>query len=80
MAGLETRRPLAAEGSALSARAHAARYELGGARSTQFVMDGTVMMGSEDFHAFMRHGADELAQSLPNARRRTLEGRTRPGE
>lgn len=32
------------------------------------------MMGSEDFHAFMRYGADELAQVLPNARRRTLEG------
>ncbi len=38
------------------------------------VIDGTVMMGSEDFHAFMRYGADELAQVLPNARRRTLEG------
>jgi pimeloyl-ACP methyl ester carboxylesterase len=38
------------------------------------VMDGTLMMGSEDFHTFMRHGADELAQILPNARRRTLEG------
>lgn len=38
------------------------------------VMDGTVMMGSEDFHAFMRHGADALAGVLPNAQRRTLEG------
>jgi pimeloyl-ACP methyl ester carboxylesterase len=38
------------------------------------VMDGTVMMGREDLHTFMRHGADELATVLPDARRRTLEG------
>lgn len=38
------------------------------------VMDGTTMMRSEDFHTFMRHGADELASILPNAQRRTLEG------
>jgi pimeloyl-ACP methyl ester carboxylesterase len=38
------------------------------------VMDGTVMMGREDRHAFMRHGADALASVLPDARRRTLEG------
>jgi pimeloyl-ACP methyl ester carboxylesterase len=38
------------------------------------VMDGTVMMGREDFHTFMRHGADELANVLPNAHRRTLAG------
>jgi pimeloyl-ACP methyl ester carboxylesterase len=38
------------------------------------VMDGTTMMGREDLHAFMRHGAEELASILPNARRRTLEG------
>ncbi len=38
------------------------------------VMDGTVMMGREDFHAFMRHGADALAEVLPHAQRRTLEG------
>jgi pimeloyl-ACP methyl ester carboxylesterase len=38
------------------------------------VIDGTMLMGREDFHAFMRHGADELASILPNARRRTLEG------
>lgn len=38
------------------------------------VLDGTTLMGREDFHAFMRHGADELARVLPNARRRTLEG------
>jgi hypothetical protein len=37
-------------------------------------MDGTVMMGREDRHAFMRHGADALASVLPDARRRTLEG------
>ncbi|HEX8917150.1 MAG TPA: alpha/beta hydrolase [Chloroflexota bacterium] len=38
------------------------------------VLDGTMMMGREDFHTFMRHGADELAKVLPNAQRRTLEG------
>jgi pimeloyl-ACP methyl ester carboxylesterase len=38
------------------------------------VMDGTVMMGSEEAHAFMRHGADALARVLPNAQRSTLEG------
>jgi pimeloyl-ACP methyl ester carboxylesterase len=38
------------------------------------IMDGTVMMGREDLHAFMRHGADELATVLPNTQRRTLEG------
>lgn len=38
------------------------------------VIDGTVMMGSEAFHTFMRHGVDELANVLPNAQRRTLEG------
>ena len=38
------------------------------------VLDGTTMMGREDLHAFMRHGADELARILPRAQRRTLEG------
>ncbi len=38
------------------------------------VMDGTVFMGREEPHAFMRHGADELARVLPNARRLTLAG------
>jgi len=38
------------------------------------VMDGTVMMGSEEAHAFMRSGADALAKTLPQAQRRTLEG------
>ena len=38
------------------------------------VMDGTVFMGREDSHVFMRHGADELANILPDAQRRTLEG------
>jgi pimeloyl-ACP methyl ester carboxylesterase len=38
------------------------------------VMDGTVMMGRENLHTFMRHGADALAGTLPNAQRRTLEG------
>ena len=38
------------------------------------VMDGTLFMGQAEPHAFMRHGADELARVLPNARRLTLEG------
>jgi pimeloyl-ACP methyl ester carboxylesterase len=38
------------------------------------VMDGTVMMGSEEAHVFMRHGADALASVLPAAQRLTLEG------
>ena len=38
------------------------------------VMDGTLFLGREEGHAFMRHGADELARILPNAQRRTLEG------
>jgi pimeloyl-ACP methyl ester carboxylesterase len=38
------------------------------------VIDGTTMMGREDLHAFFRHGADELASIVANARRRTLEG------
>jgi len=38
------------------------------------VMDGSVMMGSEEAHTFMRHGADALATALPNAQRVTLEG------
>ncbi|MGO8951012.1 MAG: alpha/beta fold hydrolase [Ktedonobacterales bacterium] len=38
------------------------------------VIDGTMFMGREELHAFMRHGADELASVLPNAQRRTLDG------
>jgi len=38
------------------------------------VMDGTVFMGQEGPHAFMRHGAEALAKVMPNAQRRTLEG------
>ena len=38
------------------------------------VMDGTVFMGQEGPHAFMRHGADALAAVLPNAQRLTLKG------
>lgn len=38
------------------------------------VMDGTTMMGREDVHTFMRHGAETLASTLPNAQRRTLDG------
>jgi pimeloyl-ACP methyl ester carboxylesterase len=40
------------------------------------VLDGTVMMGSEEAHTFMRHGADALAGVLPNAQRRTLHGQS----
>jgi pimeloyl-ACP methyl ester carboxylesterase len=38
------------------------------------VMDGTVMMGRAGPHAFMRRGADELANVLPNAQRHILDG------
>ncbi len=38
------------------------------------VMDGTLFLGSEERHAWMRHSADEIARILPNAQRRTLEG------
>jgi pimeloyl-ACP methyl ester carboxylesterase len=38
------------------------------------VMDGTVFLGRPERHEFMRHGADELARVLPNARRQTLQG------
>ncbi len=38
------------------------------------VMDGTLFLGSEEHHGWMRRGADEIARILPNARRRTLEG------
>lgn len=38
------------------------------------VMDGTMSLGSEEGHAFMRHGADALAKVLPNAQRLTLPG------
>ena len=38
------------------------------------VMDGTVFMGSEERHAFLRHGAQEIAAILPDARHRTLDG------
>jgi pimeloyl-ACP methyl ester carboxylesterase len=43
-------------------------------RIPTLVLDGTVIFGRADDHAFLRHGADELARILPNARRRTLEG------
>jgi pimeloyl-ACP methyl ester carboxylesterase len=45
-----------------------------GVRVPTLVMDGTLFIGREDRHAFMRSGADELARILPDARRRTLEG------
>ncbi len=38
------------------------------------VMDGTVFLGRAEPHAFLRHGADELALILPHARRLTLDG------
>ena len=38
------------------------------------VMDGTVFLGRADRHVFMHHGAQELANVLPDAQRRTLEG------
>src|SRR5207244_651388 len=38
------------------------------------VLDGTVLMGREDLHRFMRHGADALADVLPHAQRRILDG------
>jgi pimeloyl-ACP methyl ester carboxylesterase len=38
------------------------------------VMDGTVFLGRGESHVFLRHGADELVNILPDAQRRTLEG------
>ena len=38
------------------------------------VMDGTVFFGREEDHAFLRHGAQELANVMPDAQHRTLEG------
>ncbi len=38
------------------------------------VMDGALFMGRPEPHAFMRHGADEIASVLPNAQRLTLDG------
>jgi len=38
------------------------------------VMDGTVFMGREESHVFLRHGAQELAHILPDAQNCTLEG------
>ncbi len=38
------------------------------------VMDGTVFLGREEGHVFLRHGAEELATILSDAQRRTLEG------
>jgi pimeloyl-ACP methyl ester carboxylesterase len=38
------------------------------------VMDGTVFLGRGESHVFLRHGADELANILPDAQRRILEG------
>lgn len=38
------------------------------------VMDGTLFLGREEGHTYMRHGTDELARILSHAERRTLEG------
>ena len=38
------------------------------------VMDGTVFLGRGENHVFFQHGAEELANILPDAKRRTLEG------
>ena len=38
------------------------------------VMDGSVFFGQEEKHKFLRHGAQELANILPHAHRRILEG------
>ncbi|MEO7001404.1 MAG: alpha/beta hydrolase [Ktedonobacterales bacterium] len=38
------------------------------------VMDGTVFFGRVDQHAFLRHGAQEITDILPDAQHRTLEG------
>ncbi len=38
------------------------------------VMDGTVFFGRGESHVFLRHGAQELANILPNAQRRILQG------
>jgi pimeloyl-ACP methyl ester carboxylesterase len=38
------------------------------------VMDSTMFLGRGESHGFFQHGADELANILPDAKRRTLEG------
>ena len=38
------------------------------------VMDGTVFFGREESHVFLRHAAQELANILPDAQHRILEG------
>ncbi len=38
------------------------------------VMDGTVFLGREENHAFLRHGAQALTSILPHAQHRILEG------
>jgi pimeloyl-ACP methyl ester carboxylesterase len=45
-----------------------------GVMTPTLVLDGSVLMGSAAAHVFLRHAADAIAQVLPNARRRTLEG------
>ncbi len=41
---------------------------------TTLVMDGTVFLGRGESHVFLRHGAQELANILPNGQHRILEG------
>jgi pimeloyl-ACP methyl ester carboxylesterase len=43
-------------------------------RAPTVVMDGTLFLGRENGHAWVRRGADELARILPDAGRRTLQG------
>ena len=43
-------------------------------RVPTLVMDGTVFLGRGESHVFLRHGAQELANILPHAQRRILEG------
>jgi pimeloyl-ACP methyl ester carboxylesterase len=43
-------------------------------RVPTLVMNGTVFLGREESHIFLRHGAQELAAILPDAQHRTLEG------
>jgi len=43
-------------------------------RVPTLVMDGTVFLGRAESHVFLHHGAQELANILSHAQRRTLEG------
>jgi pimeloyl-ACP methyl ester carboxylesterase len=45
-----------------------------GVATPTLVLDGTVLMGSAEAHVFLRHAADAIANVLPHAQRRTMEG------